>query len=184
MPKRTKPRKQNASLTTASLADTSSPRSARRKRIAKYASIAIVLALVATVLIGAVIAPPAKAAELSVVGGAASVSASSSVLAATENPAEPDTDGDGTPNNADSDIDGDGVVNGVDPDIDGDGVANGQDGDPAGTNGPVTTVAPTKTAKLPELIPAQFNTPTGRILLAGGLLAIGVGVIAARRKRK
>jgi hypothetical protein len=143
-----------------------------------------VIALVATVMIGAVMAPPAKATELSAGGVAVSVSAVSTALTATENPVEPDSDGDGTPNNADSDIDGDGVVNGVDPDIDGDGTSNGQDGDPAGTNGPVLTVAPTKTAKLPELIPAQFNTPTGRTLLAGGLLAIGVGVIAARRKRK
>lgn len=178
MPKRTKPRKPNASRTAASLANTASPGAARRRRFAKFASILVVIALVATVLIGAIISTPAKATELNVAGNQAPIT---SVSAAS---AEPDTDGDGIPNNADADIDGDGIVNGVDPDIDGDGTPNAKDADPAGTNGPAPSKTQNPTVKLPEILPEQFNSPGGRILVAGALLAIGVGVIAARRRRK
>ena len=182
MPKRTKPRKPNASRTAASLANTASPSAVRRRRFAKFASIMVVIALVATVLIGAIISTPAKANELKVAGNQAPISSAASGTSAAS--AEPDTDGDGIPNNADADIDGDGIVNGVDPDIDGDGTPNAKDADPAGTNGPAPSKSQNPTVKLPEILPEQFNSPGGRILVAGALLAIGVGVIAARRRRK
>lgn len=50
----------------------------------------------------------------------------------TEDPNDPDLDGDGTPDKNDDDIDGDGTPNSQDDDIDGDGVPNADDPDPYG----------------------------------------------------
>lgn len=174
MPKRSKPRKPNTTRKNQEIASSASPKSAKRQKVVKYAAVAIVVALVASFLIGALSASPAKAAELA--GGP---------TPAATTVAEPDTDGDGIINNADEDIDGDGVVNGIDPDIDGDGAANGTDGDPAATNGGVIAPPPTNTNNgLPGLIPAELQTPTGRLSIAAVILLIGATIIWARRRHK
>ncbi|MDE2387236.1 MAG: hypothetical protein KGL77_06025 [Actinomycetales bacterium] len=185
MPKRSKPRKPAANRNASGDNYSPSPRELRRKKIVRGAAFAVVFALIATFLIGALAGTPAKAAERV---GAGSESSPVSVLSedpsATPVAGEPDSDGDGIPNNADSDIDGDGIVNGVDPDIDGDGTPNTTDGDPAATNGEVTTVPAEKNLPLPSFLPAEFNNPVGRGIIAVLILAAGVAVFAARRKRK
>ena len=180
MPKRSKPRKANAARAAQRVSDTAIPASTRRRRVTRSASIIVILALVATILVGALASSPAKAATASALGGGA--------LNSTQEPGstqEPDTDGDGIPNNADPDIDGDGIVNGVDPDIDGDGIPNATDGDPANTNG--TDSNPAKqpaNAPLPRLIPKEFDTPAGRAVIALFILGAGTVTIWVRRKRQ
>ena len=178
MPKRSKPRKANAARAAQRVSDTATPASTRRRRVTRSASIIVILALVATILVGALASSPAKAATNP---------AQTTALNSTQEPGstqEPDTDGDGIPNNADPDIDGDGIVNGVDPDIDGDGIPNATDGDPANTNG--TDSNPAKqpaNAPLPRLIPKEFDTPAGRAVIALFILGAGTVTIWVRRKR-
>lgn len=180
MPKRSKPRKPNANRIASGEKYSPSPSELRRKKIVRFAAISIVVALVATFLIGALAGSPAKAAEIVQHG------VSISVLSEDPTPVadEPDSDGDGIPNNADSDIDADGIVNGIDNDIDGDGTPNAGDSDPAATNGQVTSVPDEKNLQLPSLLPAELNNPVGRGTIAVLILAAGVAVFAARRKRK
>jgi hypothetical protein len=120
-----------------------------REKTIKTGAILIVVALVMSLLAGALsFAPttPAGAAEIK------------SVQIMQETPKLIDTDGDGTPNNEDPDIDGDGIVNGLDEDIDGDGAANLSDGDPAETNG---FDGPNPIKPGPETLPdLTQNTPT------------------------
>jgi hypothetical protein len=92
----------------------------QNKRL-KAVSITIILALVLSLLVGAMSITPTPA----------NAQGSSSVLAADQELV--DTDGDGVENNADPDVDGDGIVNGEDPDIDGDGIENFDDADPIDT---------------------------------------------------
>lgn len=181
MPKRSKPRKPTANRNANGDNYSPSPSELRRKKIVRGVAFAVVFALVATFLIGAMAGSPAKAAERAV-GSVASIS----LFSEDPTPAagEPDTDGDGIPNNADSDIDGDGIVNGVDTDIDGDGTPNAGDGDPAATNGEVTAVPAEKNLPLPSFLPVELNNPVGRGIIAVLILAAGVAVFAARRKRK
>ena len=119
-----------------------------REKTIKTGAILIVVALVLSLLAGALsFSPttPATAAE------------SQSVQVMQETTKFIDTDGDGTPNNEDPDIDGDGLVNGLDEDIDGDGAANLSDGDPAGTNG---FEGPNPIKPGPETLPdLTQNTP-------------------------
>lgn len=98
-------------------------RLSKRDKIIRTGAIVIVLALIMSLLAGALSFAPAQAGTLA--------NASQFV----QNQEIIDTDADGIPNNEDPDIDGDGLVNAEDPDIDGDGTANFDDGDPAGTNG-------------------------------------------------
>lgn len=163
------------------IASTANPSALRRKKVVRVASILVVFALVATVIVGAMSASPAKAAE-----PASSTVSANTARTLTATP-EPDTDGDGIPNNADPDIDGDGIVNGVDPDIDGDGVANANDSDPAGTNGETPGSTKTNsggTAPLPRLIPTELDNPLGRTAITLVILGAGAAVIVARRKHK
>ncbi|MDE2591955.1 MAG: hypothetical protein KGL41_03780 [Actinomycetales bacterium] len=179
MPKRTKPRKASSLRAAQAMSDVSTAASTRRRKVTRSASIIVVLALVATILVGALASSPAKAA-VPVSSGGHTVQVAELKTATSE----PDTDGDGIPNNADPDIDGDGIINGVDPDIDGDGLPNGSDGDPANTNG--TESNPTKpapNATLPRLIPKEFDTPAGRVVLALLILGAGTVTIWVRRKR-
>lgn len=183
MPKRTKPRKPNASRNRIETASVVSPSSIRRKKIVKYASIAIVVALIGTFLIGAISSSPAKAAEVG--SGSAAISASLETARVSQATPEPDTDGDGIPNNADSDIDGDGIINAVDPDIDGDGIANAKDGDPAATNGNIAPLPNQGSGfQLPQLIPAEFENGAGRITILVLIVGAGAAIIWFRRKRK
>lgn len=170
--KRARARAKNRNHTREVAAATLSPAAVRRKRVVRIASILVIFALVATVIVGAMSASPAKAADFAV------------TLAATP---EPDTDGDGIPNNADPDIDGDGIVNGADPDIDGDGVANGSDSDPAATNGETPGSKKSDvggTVPLPRLIPTELDNPLGRAAITLVILGSGAAVIIARRKHK
>ena len=184
MPKRTKPRKSTA-IRIAEVRDAQPTLSEiRRKRIVRFASITIVVALVATFLIGAMASTPAKASPPA--GSTASVMPASPLgSGATPMPVDADTDGDGIINNEDPDIDNDGIINGVDSDIDGDGVENTNDQDPAATNGQITTGPATDdgTLKLPNLIPAELGTPGGRLTVAAVILGVGLAIFTARRKR-
>jgi hypothetical protein len=92
-----------------------------------------VLALLLSVLAGALSVTPSQAAGIESKSGNQASAGKSVQYYASD--VKLDTDSDGIPNNEDPDIDGDGIVNGVDPDIDGDGRANFGDGDPAETNG-------------------------------------------------
>ena len=183
MPKRSKPRKPSTARQTGIVESSASPASIKRQKIVKYAAIALVISLVATFLIGALASTPAGAAERNNLAGT-SQPAATTVLAETPT-AEADTDGDGVINNADEDIDGDGIVNGIDDDIDGDGTANAEDGDPAATNGGVSPAPETtSTFELPRLIPAEFENPAGRTLIAALILVAGAAIIWARRRKK
>ena len=187
MPKRTKPRKPNA-IRIAEVRDAQPTlNEIRRKKVVRFASITIVLALVATFLIGAIASTPAKAAPAATPTSVATMQAApQSGEVATPVPVESDTDGDGIINNADPDIDNDGIVNGVDSDIDGDGVANESDQDPAATNGGSSTGTEVDdgSLKLPNVIPVELNTSAGRLAIAAVILAAGLAIVAVRRKRK
>ncbi|MFM5968447.1 MAG: thrombospondin type 3 repeat-containing protein [Micrococcales bacterium] len=181
MPKRSKPRR--AARAAQTVSDTATLASTRRRKVTRSASIIVVLALVATILVGALASSPAKAATNPATASALWGGAVSSTQEPGGTP-EPDTDGDGIPNNADPDIDGDGIVNGVDPDIDGDGIPNATDGDPANTNGTDSNpVKQTVNAPLPRLIPKEFDTPAGRAVIALFILGAGTVTIWVRRKR-
>lgn len=93
----------------------------RQNKRLKAVSITIILALVLSLLVGAMSITPTPAIAQ---GGSSVLSADQEVV---------DTDGDGVENNADPDVDGDGIVNGEDPDIDGDGIENFDDADPIDT---------------------------------------------------
>ena len=188
MSKRSKPRKANAARAAQRVSNTATPASTRRRRVTRSASIIVILALVATILVGALASSPAKAATNPATNPATASALGGGALNSTQETGstqEPDTDGDGIPNNADPDIDGDGIVNGVDPDIDGDGIPNATDGDPANTNG--TDSNPGKqpaNAPLPRLIPKEFDTPAGRAVIALFILGAGTVTIWVRRKRQ
>lgn len=96
-----------------------------REKTIKTGAILIVLALVLSLLAGALSFSPTTPAT-------AAESQSVQIYAADSEPV--DTDGDGIENNGDPDVDGDGIVNGLDDDIDGDGITNFDDADPVDTN--------------------------------------------------
>lgn len=97
----------------------------RRERIVKTGAIVIVLALLLSLIAGAVSVAPAQAAAY------ANLSKTVQIHKVTSETV--DTDGDGVENNQDPDVDGDGLVNGEDNDIDGDGIENFEDADPIDT---------------------------------------------------
>lgn len=104
----------------------------------KTGAILIVVALVLSLLAGALSFSPSAPAT-------AGESQSVQIYAADSEPV--DTDGDGIENNVDPDVDGDGIINGEDSDIDGDGIENFEDADPIGvlgidSKGPVKPIRP------------------------------------------
>jgi hypothetical protein len=160
MPKKKQKRKpQNAAL----VAQTESTQSLLKKRVIKWASITVILAILLSVMIAAISASPSSAAT----PAAACVAQ--------------DTDGDAITNDVDSDIDGDGTVNGLDTDIDGDGIVNEKDGDPAATNcndnGPLP-ILPEPTTETDDESNLLVRT-VGVIVVAG----LGIGYLVLRRIR-
>lgn len=137
----------------------------RRERIVKTGAIVIVLALVLSLLAGALSFSPAQAAGMG--------EANKSVQIQNTDVEPIDTDGDGIQNNEDPDIDNDGIVNANDSDIDGDGTGNFEDGDPAATNG-----FDGQTPNKPGSVSFEELTENGGIfgwLFAGfSLVAIGI----------
>lgn len=99
----------------------SKKRISKRDRTIRLGAIAIVVALLLSLLAGAMSFTPSQAAE------------SEFVQVSAAEPALVDTDKDGIENNQDPDVDGDGIVNGEDEDIDGDGLKNFDDADPIDT---------------------------------------------------
>jgi hypothetical protein len=158
MPKKKRTRKPSE-ISLAMNTEQSTP--SMRTKIVKWASIAIVLAMVLSLLAAAVSISPASASD-----------PTPSVCASA------DTDGDAQSNNIDSDIDGDGTVNGLDDDIDGDGILNAVDSDPAATNCGAN-------APLPILYEEKNTTentqPTWPIILA--LVVAAAGYLMLRRIR-
>lgn len=151
----------------------SEPKSAsqiRRERIVKTGAIVIVVALVLSLLAGALSFSPAQAAENPWIG--------KSVQIQNADVKPIDTDGDGIPNNEDPDIDNDGLVNAQDSDIDGDGTSNFEDGDPAETNG-----FESKTPKKPGSVSFEELTQNGGVFgwLIVGILLIGLGIGFGRK---
>lgn len=160
MPKKKQKRKpQNAAF----VAQTESTQSLLKKRVIKWASISVILAILLSVMIAAISASPSNAAT-----------------PATACVAQ-DTDGDAIMNDVDSDIDGDGTVNGLDTDIDGDGIVNEKDGDPAATNcndnGPLPI--------LPKPSP-QLDDESNLLVRIVGVIVVaglGIGYLVLRRIR-
>jgi hypothetical protein len=145
------------------VAQTESTSSALKKRVIKWASITVILAILLSVMIAAISASPASAAD-------ATPSAACVI---------PDTDGDAITNDVDSDIDGDEIVNGLDDDIDGDDIVNAKDSDPATTLCNDSGVLP----MLPSNPDDQANDSWVRWVGAGVFAILGVGYIVLRRIR-
>lgn len=126
-------------------------------------AIVIILALLLSLIAGAVSITPSQAAD----------STPAPTVAAPI-----DTDGDGVANNEDPDIDNDGLVNAEDNDIDGDGKANFDDGDPAATNG-FDSQTPTK----PETYEFQkaAQSWSGFWWMGAGILVLAAGGILMRK---
>jgi len=166
LPKQTK-RRGKASL----VKSVQNQKSARDKRL-HWVSIAIILALILSLLVGALSVTPTAPASAA---GFSAYSADSELV---------DTDGDGIENNADSDVDGDGIVNGEDPDIDGDGIENFDDADPIDTTD-VDSNAPQKPIR-PEGAGDIFDQSTAWIWFCGFAIvfaAISAWLLAKRRKK-
>ena len=162
MPKK-KSSRPNSSLGSNQNPEPKSASTIRRERTVRIAAIVIVLALVLSVLAGALSITPAQAAEPKNTGK------SVQILKSDDSPlgTSVDTDGDGIVNNEDPDIDNDGIVNANDGDIDGDGVPNFDDGDPAATNG-----YDGKSPNKPGSISFENLTESGAIFWLIGALAL------------
>lgn len=153
------------------------PRPTKREKFIRTGAIVIVLALLLSLLAGALSFAPATsaaAAQVSVLGKSVQVFSADQELV--------DTDGDGVENNADPDVDGDGLVNGEDPDIDGDGIENFEDADPIDTTD-VDSNAPQKPIRPAGSV---ANTGLNMVVILLGLgsvvaLAITVFVLGKRR---
>ncbi len=162
MPKRKQKRKvSNAAY----VAQTENSTSALKKRVIKWASISVILAILMSLMIAAI-----------------SVSPSSAATPTTEPTvcAQIDTDGDAITNDVDSDIDGDEIVNGLDEDIDGDGILNVKDSDPAATNCGADAPPP---ATLQTDEPENAQEPS--VWIASIVIAaLGLGYILLRRIRR
>jgi hypothetical protein len=143
----------------------------RRNKSLRWVSIAIIMALILSLLVGALSVTPSAPASAA---GFSAYSADSDLV---------DTDGDGIENNADSDVDGDGIVNGEDPDIDGDGIENFDDADPIDTTD-VDSNAPQKPIR-PVGAGDIFVQSTDWIWYSGLAIvfaAISAWLLAKRRK--
>lgn len=163
-----------------------------REKTIKTGAILIVVALVMSLLAGALsFSPttPAVAAEMKSVQltqGAAKPAQGTQKLP-QETPKLIDTDGDGLENNADQDVDGDGIVNGEDSDIDGDGLENFDDADPIGvlgidSNGPIKPIRP---AGSEDSLTAESSLVWLAIAGIGSILiALGLAAKNARKRRK
>jgi LPXTG-motif cell wall-anchored protein len=147
-----------------------------REKTIKTGAILIVLALVLSLLAGALSFSPTTPAI-------AAESQSVQIYAVDSGPV--DTDGDGLENNVDPDVDGDGIVNGEDPDIDGDGIENFDDADPVDTND-IDSNAPEKPSR-PEA-PVEILTGESSwlwvALLVGILSLIPLWILGKRRKKR
>lgn len=160
MPKKKNPRKPARA---AYVAQTESTSSVLKKRVIKWASVSVIVAILLSLMIAAISASPSQAAE--------ATPAAACVI--------PDTDGDAITNDVDSDIDGDEIVNGLDDDIDGDGIDNAKDGDPAATN--------CNDSAAPPVLPGDSESQEGdeviRYVAAIVVGALGIGYIVLRRIR-
>jgi hypothetical protein len=145
--------------------------SARDKRL-RWVSISIILALILSLLVGALSVTPTAPASAA---GTYPFSADQELV---------DTDGDGIENNADPDVDGDGMVNGEDSDIDGDGIENFDDADPIDTTD-VDSNAPEKPIR-PEGAGDIFVQSTAWIFIPVSIIAAGAISmwLLAKRRRK
>ena len=157
----------------------SEPKSAsqiRRERIVRTGAIVIVLALLLSLIAGAVSIAPAQAAFPSNFNKSVQIQQVTSETV--------DTDGDGIENNQDSDVDGDGLVNGEDNDIDGDGIENFEDADPIDT-----TDIDSKSPEKPDRPAGSGDILTGDLSLLWMSLPIGIAalislwILAKRRKK-
>lgn len=138
MPKK-KPSRPNSQFGSREIMEPKSASQIRRDRLVKTGAIVIVLALLLSLLAGALSVTPAQASNVS--------DREKSVQILHVDQEIVDTDGDGIENNQDPDVDGDGIVNGEDSDIDGDGIENFNDADPINTtnidsNGPQKPLKP------------------------------------------
>lgn len=173
MPKK-KSSRPNANLGTSQKPEPKTPTQIRREKTIRIAAITIILALVLSVLAGALAITPSQAAGLDAAKPATAKSVQ--ILNADDSPTGEgiDTDGDGIENNLDPDIDNDGVVNANDPDIDGDGTGNFDDGDPAATNG-----FDGQKPKKPGSISLQELAENGSLfwIIGGLILMLGAGTL-------
>lgn len=175
MPKK-KSSRPDASLGSNQDSEPKSSSQIRRERIVRTGAIVIVLALLLSLIAGAVSFSPAQAATNSNFNKSVQIQEVTSETV--------DTDGDGIENNQDPDVDGDGLVNGEDNDIDGDGIENFEDADPIDTTD-IDSKAPEK----PDRPAGSGDILTGNsswlwISLPIGVAAlISLWILAKRRKK-
>lgn len=147
-----------------------------RDKIIRMGAIVIVLALLLSLIAGAVSIAPTQAAVSSNFKKSVQIQEVTSETV--------DTDGDGVENNQDPDVDGDGLVNGEDNDIDGDRIENFEDADPIDT-----TDIDSKSPEKPDRPAGSGHILTGNSSLLWMSLPIGVAalfslwILAKRRKK-
>ena len=143
-------------------------------------AIVLVLALLLSLLAGALSVAPAQAVPIKNFG---ELNKSVQIKQVTSETV--DTDGDGVENNEDPDVDGDGTVNGEDADIDGDGIENFEDADPIDTTD-IDSKAPEKPARPEESgdILGIGSDWTWALLPAGTLISISLWILVKRRKKR
>ena len=176
---------QTSNRGTSQAEDLKSPSQRRRERIVKSGAIVLVLALLLSLLAGAISVAPAQASSMaSIWTFDKSVHNSSKApnIANADQVSPIDTDGDGIANNDDPDIDNDGVVNANDSDIDGDGTSNFEDGDPAATNG-FDGNPPAKPGSFTFTELAENGT-LGWVSAGAALLIIAVGLFVRKSLKK
>lgn len=139
----------------------------RREKRTRWVAIGIILAMVMSLLVGALSVSPSTPAS------------ANSVQIQNADSEIVDTDSDGIENNQDPDVDGDGIVNGEDPDIDGDGIENFDDADPIDTTD-VDSNAPEKPIR-----PAGATSPIAlsAVWLFSALAALAMGLVALKLLR-
>jgi len=142
----------------------SKKKASKRDRTIRLGAIALVVALLLSLLAGAISFTPTQAAE------------PDSVQVSAAEPALVDTDKDGIENNEDPDVDGDGIVNGEDEDIDGDGIENFEDADPIDTTD-IDSNAPQKPIR-PNGNGNNFNPI--KLVIFGAILLLTLGFGANR----
>lgn len=201
MPKKKNPRKPSNA---AYVAQTESTSSALKKRMVKWASISVILAILLSLLIASISASPSQAAESTPLAACAGVDTNGdgkfdsadydSQPVCNDTGSQdvtgqnkvmptpcviPDTDGDAITNDVDPDIDGDEIVNGLDDDIDGDNILNSNDGDPADTN--------CNDNAAPPMLPGTAGDGSAgneiRWFAVLAILTLGLGYIVLRRIR-
>ena len=143
--------------------------SARDRRL-RIVAIGIIVALITSLVVGAMSLTPSAPAS------------ANSVQVVSADQELVDTDGDGIENNQDSDVDGDGIVNGEDPDIDGDGIENFDDADPIDTTD-IDSNAPQKPIRPAGAGDTFGVSPAVILIVLGAVVALAISAFFMAKRR-